>query len=248
MQRVSGANYLADGAGAGKNTYQDYNPATGQAGTTPNADALTALQEEIGSLIEWQGIALNGADNTQLRQAIIAYVAAQIGTFETVSAAATALAAAVAGLDNPSEVAAAIAAALANYASLAGATFTGPVSGPTPAAGNSSPLLATTAFVNPGASLAAQGYEKRPSGKIRIWTTFSFSISPHGQITITWPVAMPTAVTDFGAVANGLNSASGGISANFASAPTLTGATLILDCFASGASASGTGIAWIEGY
>lgn len=66
MQRVSGANYLANGNGIGKNAYQDYNAATGQAGTTPNASALNALQEKIAGFIEGQGLTLNANDNTQL--------------------------------------------------------------------------------------------------------------------------------------------------------------------------------------
>lgn len=80
MQRVSGANFLANGNGTGKNAYQDYNPATGQAGTTPNASALNALQEEIAGLIEAAGLTLNPADNTQLRQAVTAAISGSIAT------------------------------------------------------------------------------------------------------------------------------------------------------------------------
>jgi hypothetical protein len=148
MQRVSGANFLVNGAGAGKNTYQDYNPATGQAGTTPNAAALTAMQEEITSLIEWQGLVLNPADNTQLRQAIIAYVASRTSTYETVAAATSSLAAAVAGLDNPAEVSAAIAAALATYAPLASPALTGTPTAPTAAPGTNTTQIATMAALH----------------------------------------------------------------------------------------------------
>ena len=147
MQRVSGANYLANGAGAGKNAYQDYNAATGQPGTTPNAAALTAMQEEIASLIEWGGLALNPADNTQLRQAIVAYIASQTATLETSAAATTALATAVSGLDSPAQVAAAIAAALTAYAPLASPALTGAPTAPSPANGDNSTKIATTGWV-----------------------------------------------------------------------------------------------------
>lgn len=70
MQRVSGANFLANAFGIGKSGYQDYNAAIGQAGTTPNASALNALQEEIASYIEAQGLVLDANDNTQLAQAL----------------------------------------------------------------------------------------------------------------------------------------------------------------------------------
>jgi predicted Abi (CAAX) family protease len=159
MQRVSGVNFLANGAGAGKNTYQDYNAATGQAGTTPNASALTALQEEIASFVEFSGLALNPADNTQLRQAIAAYVTAAItgGTYETVAAATSSLAAAVASLDNPAQVATAIAAALASYAPLASPALTGNPTAPTQAATDNSTKLANTAQVQLAIAALASG-------------------------------------------------------------------------------------------
>jgi len=80
MQRVSGANYLANGNGTGKNAYQDYNAGTGQAGTTPNAAAFNALQEEIAGFIEAMGLTLDTGDNTQLHQAITAAIGAAISS------------------------------------------------------------------------------------------------------------------------------------------------------------------------
>lgn len=173
MQRVSGANYLANGAGAGKNTYQDYNPATGQAGTTPNAAALTALQEEIASLIEWQGLALNPADNTQLRQAIIAYVASLTSTFETTAAATTALASAIAGVDTPAEVAAAISAALGGYLTTAAAAAT------------YQPLLTAQSWSNvTGSRVSGTTYTNTETREIDVLVVFPDTVSGSPTITV----------------------------------------------------------------
>ena len=165
MQRVSGANYLANGNGAGKNAYQDYNPATGQAGTTPNAAALNAMQEEIAGFIEAQGIVLDPTNNGQLVNAIAAYVTARLVSYETVAAATSGLAAALAGMESSAQAATDIANALASYTPL-------------------------SSF---GKSLAANGYQKLPGGLILQWgsVTGSFSqglLGPYG-----FPIAFPNA-------------------------------------------------------
>lgn len=83
MQRVSGANFLANGNGTGKNAYQDYNPATGQAGTTPNASALNALQEEVANVIEMLGGTLDPSNNSQLYAAILGKISSAIAAATT---------------------------------------------------------------------------------------------------------------------------------------------------------------------
>lgn len=161
MQRVTGANFLANGNGAGKNAYQDYNPATGQAGTTPNASALNALQEEIAGFIEAQGEALDPNNNAQLTAAIAAYVTAQLQGYETVAAAASNLAQALATLET--EVAAQIASALTPYAPL-------------------------SAF---GQSLGINGYQKMPGGLILQWGSVTGEFTQGLQGPYTFPVPFP---------------------------------------------------------
>lgn len=159
MQRIDSANFVPNLFGAGKNGYQDYNPATGQIGTELSAAALNAMQEELAGVIEWQGLPLNPADNTQLRQAIIAYVTAQIVPYETVAAATSALASAIAGLETPAEVAAAISAALTAYAPLNSPAFTGTPTVPTPGSADNSTKAVNSAWVNTFVSTQLTGYE-----------------------------------------------------------------------------------------
>jgi hypothetical protein len=59
------------------------------------------------------------------------------------------------------------------FAKIASPTFTGIPAAPTAALGNSTTQLATTAFVVPGSSLTANGYEKFPSGLIMQWGSFN---------------------------------------------------------------------------
>lgn len=75
MQRINGANALANANGPGKTGWQDYNAATGAAGTIPNAQTLNSWQEEIAGFIEAMGLTLNGADDTQLQQAVAVAIA-----------------------------------------------------------------------------------------------------------------------------------------------------------------------------
>jgi hypothetical protein len=88
-----------------------------------------------------------------------------------------------------------LSAGLAGLMPIAGGTFTGSVAGITPATSDNSTKLATTAMVQaatkPGALLAANGYEKRPSGIIEQWgvVTGSFPQALYGPYS--FPIAFP---------------------------------------------------------
>jgi hypothetical protein len=68
----------------------------------------------------------------------------------------------------------------------------GSVSGETPAAGDSSAKLATTEFVNPGALLGANGYQKLPSGLIIQWGSVAATGGSSGAVT--YPTPFPHAL------------------------------------------------------
>jgi len=70
MDRINGSYVAPDLHGAGKDGFKDGNKALGIPATIVNAEFLNNLQEEIANVIEAQGIVLNGADKTQLKQAI----------------------------------------------------------------------------------------------------------------------------------------------------------------------------------
>lgn len=65
-----------DGAGHQNNLFTEGDPQTATPATTVTDDWLNAYQEELCYVIEQAGITLNKADNTQLRQAIQAMLAA----------------------------------------------------------------------------------------------------------------------------------------------------------------------------
>lgn len=73
-----------------------------------------------------------------------------------------------------------------------GATVLASAKGVTPAAGTSSTDFATTAFVNPGSTLTANGSRTNPDGSIDKWGTTG-SIAP-GETVVTLPVAFPNAL------------------------------------------------------
>lgn len=78
------------------------------------------------------------------------------------------------------------------YAPIASPTFTGAPAAPTPATNDSTTKIATTAFVNPAASLAANGYQKLASGLIIQWGSGGTTAIDTSQ-TFTLPIAFPTA-------------------------------------------------------
>ncbi|WP_199032093.1 hypothetical protein [Ralstonia sp. ASV6] len=61
-----------DGAGNVNGTWVAEDPATNRPPTEITAAIMNALQEELAGLIEWAGLGLAKADNTQLRQALLA--------------------------------------------------------------------------------------------------------------------------------------------------------------------------------
>lgn len=65
-----------DGAGAtANNRFTEGNPTTGTPATAVTADFMNALQDELVAVIAEAGLALNKADNSQLRQAILSLTA-----------------------------------------------------------------------------------------------------------------------------------------------------------------------------
>lgn len=70
---------------------------------------------------------------------------------------------------------------------LANAALTGTPTAPTQAAGDSSTRIATTAFVNPGASLSGNGYMNLPAGVTIQWGTTA-SIAGDGSTFTSFPV------------------------------------------------------------
>lgn len=78
---------------------------------------------------------------------------------------------------------------------LANAALTGTPTAPTPSPGDSSAAVATTAFVNPGSSLLANGYFRLPGGLILQWGTSNYGAGSNISATQTasYPLAFPTA-------------------------------------------------------
>lgn len=79
---------------------------------------------------------------------------------------------------------------IAGLAPLNSPGFTGVPTAPTAAAGTSTSQLATTAFVNRGASIGTNGYRKNPDGTIEQW---GFANPAGGGITVSFPTSFPSA-------------------------------------------------------
>lgn len=80
-------------------------------------------------------------------------------------------------------------------APLANPSLTGTPTAPTPATGDNSTKIATTAFVQNGfstSSLSENGYQKLPSGLIMQWGQ-AISTGGPSQRTVTFPTRFPTA-------------------------------------------------------
>ncbi len=136
---------------------------------------------------------------------------------------------------------------VANAVTWAGGTMQGALqlfggdTGTTAAALTNSTLLATTAFVHSellqlgnaaysaifGASLAASGYQKLPSGLIIQWLTVSSSGS--ATIPFTWPVAFPNAARNVQVSSSGYYSGEFG-----AGLPTTSGGSVQMSAATSG--------------
>lgn len=68
-----------DGAGHVLNHFVTEDALTNRPPTEVTADILNAFQEELASFVEWAGLTLDKADNTQLRQALSSRFAAIAG-------------------------------------------------------------------------------------------------------------------------------------------------------------------------
>ena len=69
------------GAADPNDPYVDANPAVGQEGSAVPAAIIEHPAREIVNFIDWAGLVPDGADLTQLRQAVLAAIAAQnLGT------------------------------------------------------------------------------------------------------------------------------------------------------------------------
>lgn len=80
MRRITTATRATDLFGPGKDGFRDGNLALAILPTDLNADLFNQLQEEIANVVEGTGIALNGADMTQLLQAIRKLTSAPVGS------------------------------------------------------------------------------------------------------------------------------------------------------------------------
>lgn len=78
MRRIDTSTKAADLFGVGKHGFQNGNSLTGAAPTFMNAEWHNSLQEELATVVEYWIGALVPADNTQLKQAIIAAIAAGV--------------------------------------------------------------------------------------------------------------------------------------------------------------------------
>lgn len=89
-------------------------------------------------------------------------------------------------------------AAISQYLTLilANAALTGTPTTPTPALGNSSTVVVNSAFVNPGSSLAANGFRRNPDGSIDQWGTDPTG----GSGIVSFPTPFPTACTSIIAI------------------------------------------------
>ena len=90
MLRINTFNKATDLFGAGKHGYRAGNPATGQAPTECSPDAFNALQEEVASVVEGAGLALNASDNAQMLAAINLLIKTQMSGYVLDTGAANA--------------------------------------------------------------------------------------------------------------------------------------------------------------
>lgn len=79
MERINTATKHTDLFGAGKHGYRDGDPLVPVQATHLSAAVMNALQEEAANVVEGAGVALNGADRTQLRTALFHVPAGVVG-------------------------------------------------------------------------------------------------------------------------------------------------------------------------
>ncbi|HEO8956814.1 TPA: hypothetical protein QIF34_001557 [Enterobacter hormaechei subsp. steigerwaltii] len=78
MHRIDTPTAQADKFGPGKNGFTNGDPATGRRATDLNSDMWDAVQEEICTVIEKSGLALNKDQHDQLHQAIVKIITSKI--------------------------------------------------------------------------------------------------------------------------------------------------------------------------
>ena len=115
------------------------------------------------------------------------------------------------------------------YAPLNSPALTGVPTAPTASPGTNTTQLATTAFVEAAAGVTAptsttSGYFKI-GGVILQWTPFSIGASPSSTVSVTWPIAFPTAIIGDPWVS--YSGSPGGGYMISASAKSTTGATIV---------------------
>jgi hypothetical protein len=109
---------------------------------------------------------------------------------------------------------------------LASASLTGTPTAPTQATGTSNTTVASTAFVNPGSSLAPNGYRRNPDGSIDQWGQVNSNANA-GNVAIGFNLPFPTAcyAVEVTIVAPGGLGGAGSYQAFVLAAPTTTGFT-----------------------
>ncbi|EME2117318.1 hypothetical protein VWS33_000355 [Cronobacter sakazakii] len=78
MHRIDTPTAQADKFGPGKNGFTNGDPATGRRATDLNSDMWDAVQEEICTVVEKAGLALNKDQHDQLHQAIVKIITSKI--------------------------------------------------------------------------------------------------------------------------------------------------------------------------
>jgi hypothetical protein len=105
--------------------------------------------------------------------------------------------------------------------------LTGTPTAPTASVGDASTKLATTAFVNPGASLVQNGYQKFPSGLIVQWGYTQANGTTPQLVHVTFPIAFPHAA--FIGLAVTKRSTSGAAGTGQVSSLTTSGMNVVYD-------------------
>lgn len=78
MHRIDTPTAQADKFGPGKNGFTNGDPSTGRRATDLNSDMWDAVQEEICTVVEKAGLALNKDQHDQLHQAIVKIITSKI--------------------------------------------------------------------------------------------------------------------------------------------------------------------------
>lgn len=155
--------------------YVDADPAFSIQGSIPSGEALEAPMRELLALIAAAGIEPDAEDLTQVRQAVLALIGSAVADLVASSPEALdTLNELAAALGNDPNFATTVTNALAAKAPLSSPGFTDEPTAPTPAPGNNSTRLATTAFVAALFGTIAQATTAAP-GLIEILTNAEFN-------------------------------------------------------------------------